>query len=262
MKRKRKHHHEEEHDGGERWLVSYADFITLLFAFFVVMYATSTKNTEKEKKFEDSIRQNMSLGAGPGAGAGSGSAQSAAPSANIAQQEGMAPSGQMQQQSRLANNADVQEKMESEITEKMTGEEKKLVTSVRHDLFGVRMSLAASTVFPTASAKIKREALPALDKVAQIMKKSSFKMLVEGHTDDQPLAPGSGFDSNWELASARATQVVRYLTKVRGISPDRLAAVSYADQRPLTPNVDEESRAKNRRIEILFITGDSPYDDF
>lgn len=257
--KKRSHDH-EEHENSERWLVSYADFITLLFAFFVVLYATSSQNKEKEKQFEESIRETMKLpqaeGGGGGGGAGSGAA------ANMGTQAGFEPGGGSTAQSRLANNADLQEKLEKEVSEKMSPEERKTVISLRHDLFGVRMSLAASSVFPTGSAKIRREALPTLDKIAQMMKASTFKMLVEGHTDDQPIAPGGSFDSNWELASARATQVVRYLAKVHAIPEARLAAVSYADQRPLAPNTTEENRTQNRRIEILFITGESPYDEF
>lgn len=256
MKRK---HDSEEHENAERWLVSYADFITLLFAFFVVLYATSNQNIEKEKEFEESIRENMKLPAAMGAGAGGGAGDASTATLGSPTSGLESPSGA---NSKLANAADMQESLEKEITQKMTEDEKKIVTSLRHDMFGVRMSLAASSFFPAGSAKLKREALPTLDKIAQLLKSNQAKLLVEGHTDDQPLAPGSEFASNWELASARATQVVRYFTKVQQIPASRLAAVSYADQRPLAPNVDEASRSRNRRIEILVITADSPFDDF
>lgn len=259
MRRKSKAH--EEHENHERLLVSYADFITLLFAFFVVLYATSSQNVEKEKKFEESIRENLKLPASGAPGGGGGGPGGGAPT--LAQQAGLeTPRASADSQERLASNAEYQEKLEKEIGGKFTDAEKQTVTSLRHDLFGVRMSLAASMLFPTGSAKIRREALPVLDKIAQLMKGNQFKMLVEGHTDDQAIPAGGQFDSNWELGSARATQVVRYLAKVHSIPESRLAAVSYADQRPLAPNKDEESRAKNRRIEILFVTGDSPFDEF
>jgi chemotaxis protein MotB len=262
MKRKNRRHKHEEHENHERWLVSYADFITLLFAFFVVLYATSSQNTEKEKQFEESIRESMKLPATQGIGGAAGAGGSAASAPTLAQQAGIETPAQNSTQARLAANAELQEKLEKEVEEKMNGDEKQAVSSLRHDMFGVRMSLAASTLFPTGSAKLRREALPVLEKIAQMMKTSAFKMLVEGHTDDQPIIPGGEYDSNWELASARATQVVRYLAKVHGIPESRLAAVSYADQRPLVPNINDQNRTKNRRIEILFITGDSPYDDF
>lgn len=260
MRRKSKSH--EEPENHERWLVSYADFITLLFAFFVVMYATSSQNTEKEKQFEESIRESLKLPASTGGGGGGGGpGGGAAPT--LAQQAGLeSPRGASDSQERLASNAEYQEKLEKEIGAKFSDGEKQAVTSLRHDLFGVRVSLAASMIFPTGSAKIRREALPVLDKIAQLMKGNQFRMLVEGHTDDRPIEPGGSFDSNWELGSARATQVVRYLAKVHGIPESRLAAVSYADQRPLAPNTTEDNRARNRRIEILFVTGDSPFDEF
>lgn len=252
--------HQEEHENAERWLVSYADFITLLFAFFVVLYATSSQNVEKEKKFEESIRESMRLpGSATGGGVGSGNG-----AVGAGAQMGMTGfEGTSRVQSQLAQAAEAQENLEQEIAKQMNGEEKKLISNLRHDLFGVRMSLAASGFFPVGSAKLKREVLPVLDKLAKILKKGSRKMLVEGHTDDQPLVPGSEFESNWELASARATQVVRYFAKVHQIPASRMAAVSYADQRPLVPNVDEVSRAKNRRIEILLMTAtENPFEDF
>lgn len=259
-KRTKKH---EEHENHERWLVSYADFITLLFAFFVVLYATSSQNTEKEKQFEESIRESLKLPGGASGSPGAGGSGGGGAAQTLAQQAGLEtprPGGDGQE--RLANNADTQEKMEKEIGQKFSGEEKAVVTSLRHDMFGVRMSLAASMLFPTGSAKMRREAMPIMDKIAQLMKGNQFKMLVEGHTDDQPIPAGGQYDSNWELGSARATQVVRYLSKVHGVPEARLAAVSYADQRPLVPNTSEENRMKNRRIEILFVTGESPFDEF
>jgi chemotaxis protein MotB len=109
---------------------------------------------------------------------------------------------------------------------------------------------------PSGGAKLRRPALGSLDKIAQILKRAPNRVIIEGHTDDTPVASGSDFDSNWELASIRATSVVRYLVKVHGIDPGRLSAVSYADTRPLAPNNSEDSRARNRRIEILIVNGD------
>lgn len=249
---KRKAH---EHENHERWLVSYADFITLLFAFFVVMYATSTQNTEKEKKFENSIRENFKLPSSPGGGAMGGNGANS--------QDGEASgSGPDKAHANLVRAAELQEKYEKKISEQNDEDLKKIAASLRHDAIGVRMSLAASSFFPSGSAKIKPSALRTLNKLGELLKNSSYRVLVEGHTDDQPVAKDSGYESNWELGSARATQVVRYLAKVSGVDPQRMAAMSYADQRPLVKNTSEENRAKNRRIEILILTGDNPYDDF
>lgn len=265
MKRRRRKAH-EEHENHERWLVSYADFITLMFAFFVVLYATSTQNAEKEEKFEKSIREELSMpatgsgGQGGGlAGANGGLGSSMSKNANPNMPD---PEGASKQHSRMVASADLQEKIEEKISS--SGEAlKEAVGNLRHDAVGVRMSLAASSFFPSGSAKLKRESLQILDKVAEILKSTPHKLLIEGHSDNQPVAPGSGFETNWELSSARASQVIRYLEKVHGINPKRMAAMSYADQRPVVPNTTDANRAKNRRIEILILSGDgAQYEEF
>lgn len=266
---KRKAH--EEHENHERWLVSYADFITLLFAFFVVLYATSTQNTEKEKKFEKSIREEMKMpseegsgvnGSGGGlAGANGGLGSSMSRNANPNMPD---PQGPPAYHNRVVASAELQEKLENKMASAMAQQELKSIGTLRHDAIGVRMSLAAETFFPSGSAKLKKDALQTLDKIAEMLKSTSNRLLIEGHTDNVPLAPGTGFETNWELSSARASQVIRYLAKVHGINPKRMAAMSYADQRPLVPNDSPENRAKNRRIEILILNGEngSPYDEF
>lgn len=237
--KKNKH---EEHDNHERWLVSYADFITLMFAFFVIMYATSNNNLEKQKKFEESVRANLNLVVSAGEGGGRPGSK--------AHREDVANS-LMEIFSRNVPPEELEEAVEKEIDKKFAEKaQQQPVPKVHHDVMGVRITLAASSFFPTASFKLKREALPALDEVASILKQTNRRLIIEGHTDDQPFL-GPGGETNWELASLRATSVVRYLTKVHGIAAQRLAAVSYADQKPLVSNATEDGRAQNRRIEIL-----------
>jgi chemotaxis protein MotB len=154
---------------------------------------------------------------------------------------------------RGVGNRELEDYIDRLLEKRMTKEERKLVvSSMRHDAMGVRISLAAATFFPAGSAKMRLPALKSLDKIAEILARSNRKIIIEGHTDDLPVVGGQ-FESNWELASLRATSVVRYLTKIHGISPQRLAAISYADTRPIVPNTNEESRAQNRRIEILIV---------
>lgn len=224
----------EEPENHERWLISYADFITLLFAFFVVMYATSTNNVEKQKSFEDSVRATLNLGSSLGSNVGTNSA---------------AGKGK----SEIPQDEDLDEYVERELEKRFPKAAKdQSIAGVRHDLMGLKITLAASAFFPVGSAKIKKEALPALDRVGEILKRSERKIIVEGHTDDQTYVGPSG-ETNWELASNRATSVVRYLIKIHRLDPHRMAAISYADQKPLAANDTEENRAKNRRIEILLV---------
>ncbi len=238
----RRHKKHEEHENHERWLVSYADFITLMFAFFVVLYATSTQNEEKEKKFEESIRSQMRMNT-PGGGKTSDNGGLFGVIVD--------PLEAIQQQ-RLGNS-DLEEVMDKLLDRALSEEEKKqAVNGLRHDGSGVRISLSASTFFPVGSAKLKLAALKSLDKIAPMLLQSKRKIIVEGHTDDIATVGGQ-YESNWELASLRATSVVRYLLKFHGIDPSRIAAISYADTRPLVPNTTDENRAKNRRIEILVV---------
>lgn len=239
MSRKKPH---AEHENHERWLVSYADFITLLFAFFVVMYATSTQNQDKQKKFESSFQTQLRL-LGQG---GTGDEPSGANSGQLIQVADLFTS-------KNVGNGELQDYVARLLQKTMTEEEKKTtIEELRHDAEGVRIVLAAATFFPSAKAKLKRPALQALDKIARMLKSAPQQIRIEGHTDDEPVA-ASEFESNWELGASRATSVVRYFIKVHGFDPTRLAATSFADTRPLVPNTTPENRAKNRRIEILIV---------
>jgi chemotaxis protein MotB len=235
----------EEHENHERWLVSYADFITLLFAFFVVLYATSTQNQEKKKEFQSSLRTELRLMGAGGAG----------------DQEGGGLMGEIIEpidlfQKRNIGNVELQDYVEKLLQKNLTEEERKLaIGGLRHDTMGVRISLAASTFFPSGQAKLRRPALSAMDKIAKFLKAAPNKIVIEGHTDDLPLV-GGDFESNWELGAVRATSVVRYLTKVHGFDPSRLSAISYADTKPLVPNNSDQNRAQNRRIEILIVNNE------
>ncbi len=235
-----RHARHEEHENHERWLVSYADFITLLFAFFVVLYATSTQNEQKEKQFEESVKQSLNIVAqGVGAGQASGSAGTV-----IEPFEGYSKN----------SSTDISEALNQYLEEQLGPDKKqRAVASIKHDAMGVKIQLAASEYFPVGSAKLKANSLAALTRIGLLLKHTKNKIVIEGHTDDLPLE-NSSFESNWELASHRATTIVRYLIKAHGIDAKRLAAVSYADQKPIVANDSPENRAKNRRIEILLLS--------
>lgn len=244
MAKKRKKH--EEHENHERWLVSYADFITLLFAFFVVMYATSTANEEKQKEFEESIKLNLRL-------AGNGSSNSNGNAIEDAIAELVMPVGNYP---KKGGPQEVEDFVERSLDKSMDGQQKKqAIQDIYHDSVGVRIALAASTFFPEGSAKLKMSALTSLDKVADLLKTNKKRIIIEGHTDDVPIA-GQLFPSNWELAGGRATAVVRYFVKYHNLDPKRFVALSYGDQKPIVPNDNDEHRSMNRRIEIFIITDD------
>ncbi len=150
--------------------------------------------------------------------------------------------------------------MEQVVEKKLTKDEKEKVQfELREDAFGVRVSLDASAMFDSGSTAMKKETLAIFDKVADLLKESNKNLVVEGHTDNQPISTAI-YPSNWELAAARASTIVRYLIKVHSIAPSKLAAVSLADQRPVASNDTEVGRKKNRRIEILLTTKNTSMD--
>ncbi len=243
---RRKNDHEEP-ENHERWLVSYADFITLLFAFFVVMYATSNNNQEKQKSFENSVRVNLKL-QGSGNGSGSGAEKGDLGGENSADviipMEGFPPRG---------GPGETQEYVSRFIDKKLDASDKEKIQELRHDAIGVRIALASSQFFNPGGTKIKVNALQALDKLANLLKETDRKIVIEGHTDNTAVSKEASYESNWELASLRATSIVKYLIKYHQMDPKRLSAISYADTRPLKSNDSEEGRSQNRRIEIYLI---------
>ena len=253
--RKSKH---EEHENHERWLVSYADFITLLFAFFTVLYATSQQDTAKEKEFEKSIRRSFVALSIAGAG-GAVAEDSGLPRANLVHEA--KSGGEIEAfPGRRAGTEEVEDYVQRRMRREMTDEEyAKTVQGVRHDAIGVRIQLASSTLFPPGSADLRPEAMGALDKLGALLKASNRRVIIEGHTDDEPIRTAR-FPTNWELSASRATKIVRYLSARHHIDESRMAAVAYASNKPIAPNNSEANRARNRRIEILIATG-APGDD-
>lgn len=243
---------QEEPESHDRWLVSYADFITLLFAFFVVMYATSTNNQEKQKSFEQSVRVNLKLGGvgantSDGAPAGEGMMQGNETKDAVIPLEGF-PRGK--------GPGETQDYINRFLDKKLDQESKDKIQNVRHDAVGVRISLASAQFFNPGGTKLRVSALKALSQIAELLKDNTRKVIIEGHTDNMPVAKNAEYDSNWELGSLRATSIVRYLIRYHQIDPSRLAAISYADTRPINKNDSEEGRSQNRRIEIYIVLED------
>src|SRR5437868_12837062 len=172
----RKRH--EDYENHERWLVSYADFITLLFAFFVVMYATSTNNIDKQKEFENSVRVNLKLGAAEKSSNGAPDAGEII--AEYIQGKDGGPEG-FPQKGSTAEAADYATRYLGKQMDAAT--KKELGLEVRHDAMGVRVSLAASSVFPEGEFKMKRSSLKVLNQLGELLSQTNKKIIIEGHTD-------------------------------------------------------------------------------
>jgi chemotaxis protein MotB len=240
----------EEHENHERWLVSYADLITLLFAFFVVMYATSSNNQEKQKQFQESVRTNLKLVGGGGNGDAD---HNGAQEGNVGGTDAGDSFVNLEGFPSRGGPAEVQQFINREMDKKLEPSDKEKIQELRHDALGVRIELASSQFFLPGGVKLKLNALKTLDRIAEILKLTNKKIVIEGHTDSQPVSNDAPYESNWELSSLRATSIVRYLIKYHQIEPARLSAISYADTRPIDDNSTEKGRARNRRIEIYLI---------
>jgi chemotaxis protein MotB len=247
MPRRAKH---EEHENHERWLVSYADFITLLFAFFVVMYAISTLNEGKYRVLADALLQAFRKDAVV-------TAQSTG-LAPINRTTTAAPSRPARAPLDPLRKAKAQKMRE--LADRITELMKPLVQSgqVRMTYLphGLAVEINASVLFAPGQAMLQPDSLPALDAVARLLVDLPQEVRVEGHTDNLPIA-SAVFPSNWELSSARASSVVR-LFLTAGVAPARLAAVGYADNKPVDSNDTLEGRARNRRVTLMILENLAP----
>jgi chemotaxis protein MotB len=225
-----------EHVNHERWLVSYADFITLLFAFFTVLYATAQTDSGKVNKFVGAVDRAFSAGI---FSAGSNELMFA--------QEGNVTGREIID---LGMNLKDIEKKISQTLEK-SGAAGDAIKLERH-AEGLTLILQTRSFFAPGSDILKPEALSLLPGVVDVLKKSKQRLRVEGHTDDMPIH-NAFFASNWELSTGRALAVLHFLTR-NGIAPQRLTVAGMAEHQPLRPNTTQEGRSRNRRVEIVILS--------
>lgn len=244
----RRRRHEEEHENHERWLVSYADFITLLFAFFVVMYSLSSVNEGKYRVLSDSMVQafrNVTIN--------ESGEQIVLPTTSIIPtrpitQPGPPASENVVEQRRREVAREMRD-MADEIRRVLSPLTQSGQVKVTEGAFGVSVEINASLLFEAGEAALGAEAVSALEAVAQVLAPAAFPITVEGHTDNVPISTFR-FPSNWELSAVRASTVARLFID-EGVGPDRLTAAGYADQRPVAGNDSEEGRSRNRRVTVL-----------
>lgn len=249
MARKKKH---PEHVSHERWLVSYADFITLLFAFFVVMFAVSQVDSRKLGRFVESVNVAFQLqGLFPNS-VGSPLPGSASGNAVVAPLVAPRPSV-LTHESPGRSATSIHKEMQDKVAELGAGE----IVELRYDGSGVVVSLSEQGFFRPGSAVVRHESLDLLRKLVEPWRELEYPISVEAHTDDSPIR-AIEYPSNWELSSARATVLVRLLVDEAGFDPSRLSATGCAEFRPLEDNSTLEGRARNRRVELLLRTEKAP----
>lgn len=237
---------EEEPDNHERWLVSYADFITLLFAFFVVMYAVSSINDDKVRKASNALTTAF------------GRLPAVSPPARdrVAPDLPLLPRHSIYR-SRLNDNVIRREK------ERLTIIARDLLTAlaplasqgkvkVTQGMRGITVEINASVLFAPGDAKLSASSVEALSAVATVLKNDSHAIQVEGHTDSDPIR-NALYPSNWELSAVRASSVVRLFIE-NGVADLRLTAIGHGANRPVDSNDTPEGRLRNRRVQLLILS--------
>jgi chemotaxis protein MotB len=240
--------HEEEHENHERWLVSYADFITLLFAFFVVMYAISSVNEGKYHVLSNALGIAFS---GPKQQAPV-QHDAAGPSHPIV------PLNLRKPQRNTANDVTVKREKEhmTTIARELLKAMAPLVSQgkvrVTQSKRGVSVEINASVLFAPGEAKLSPQSERTLRAVAEVLTKVDNNLQIEGHTDNVPISTPM-FPSNWELSSARASSVVRLFLE-SGIDEKRMVAVGHAANEPVDTNDTPEGRLRNRRVQLMILS--------
>lgn len=233
--------HQEEHENHERWLVSYADFITLLFAFFVVMYSISSINEGKYRIFSESLD-----------GVFNQADRSFKP-INVGDERPRAHASEGE--SHLDRNADSNaeidplERIAASVRDSFGGLIDARQLTVRGNEMWIEIELKSSLLFPSGDALPNDSAFEIVEKIAKILAPYENPIQVEGFTDNLPISTAQ-YPTNWELSSARAASIVRMLA-MDGVHPGRLAAVGYGEFQPIADNATADGRAMNRRVVLV-----------
>jgi len=271
MARKKKH---EEHVNAEAWAIPYGDLVTLLFALFTVMYAMSSVNEGKFRVLSDSMiaafrgapksLKPINIGDKETGKGGDKPLAGVAPTVLLklpeAHPDGAHTPDHPTDAVAVKNAADmvpgVLVRMERQVQDAMQALiDAKMVTVKRESLW-LEVQINTDILFPSGSSGFSTQALPVLDKLAEVLRPFPNPIRVEGHTDDRPIRTSS-FPSNWELSAARAASVVHEFTKA-GVDPLRLEIVGFGEYHPLQPNDSVAGRNANRRVTILVLEQSFP----
>ncbi|WP_259454671.1 flagellar motor protein MotB [Legionella taurinensis] len=228
IKMRRKKNKAVQHEDTHRWMVSYADFITLLFAFFVVMYAISSVNVSKYKALSEGMNSAFN----------SKGVDRAPVQFSTNSKEGKALLEMKGSESEQFN-----------ALEKSLSELQDPDMNIHSDNGWVELDIKAGALFDSGSADLKPAGIVKLMKIAEIIKKVPYPIALEGYTDNVPINTPQ-FPSNWELSTARAAALARVLT-IYGVDPSKITVTGYGEQYPVADNTTEDGRAKNRRVNLI-----------
>jgi len=267
---RKKHEEHEEHVNHERWLITYADMITLLMVLFIVLFAIGQTDLAKFQALKTGLQQSLGGSSGSpvlagGAGNLGGTPTALSPlvpnlsanatPASVLQQKALAAlqSQDAAQQAQLAERQSLtttQAALQAALNAKGLGSSVKFQLDSR----GLVVTIVTDQVlYDTDSAVLQPKGEEILGSIAPTLATLPNDVVIEGHTDDQPVT-GGPYASNWELSTARATAVLRYLVDSLHLNPQRLSAAGYGPERPLVPNTSDANRAINRRVEAVILS--------
>ena len=253
MARRKKH---AEHANHERWLISYADFITLMFAFFVVMFASSQTDKTKVEQISSAVKEALEHGGVPTVvheimggtvdDKGRGNAMMKGPGGS----QKMIPNKTEIPESKVA----VTDLMPSMVylNSVLAEEIKAGKVEVHLDARGLVVSLRQAAFFPSGGDEIALSGMPSIGKIAKIVHDLPNPVRLEGHTDSVPIHTQK-FPSNWQLSTARSIAMLQVFTAQYGIPDDRFAVAGYAETKPIDTNESAEGRTHNRRVDIVIL---------
>jgi chemotaxis protein MotB len=258
MARKNKKH--AEHENHERWLITYADLITLLLIFFVILYSMSKIDKAKYtviaqslafqfKKADTVVPKGTTGIADPGTGVDGNQAKKNPDKISRTEKEQAIAEQEAEQEKKEQELQDLLKKIQNYVTDQNLQSQVSAADKER----GISITLNDLFLFDSGKADLKPAAFPVLEKLASLFPTLNTKISIEGHTDNQPLNTGSLYRDNWGLSSARSLSVTRYFIDVSRLNPKTIIGTYYADTAPVAENDTAEHRQQNRRVEIIVL---------
>lgn len=260
MARRGKKH--EEHVNHERWLITYADLITLLLVFFIIMYAMSKVDVQKYSVLAQALNMQFQkadsvLDKGFGV---SGQMTPKQGDAQTPKNQNQSQDDQKEEKDKTKPEENEKEKREKELQDLLKqvqayikDQNLEAQVSASDTERGVAITLNDLFLFDLGKADLKTASFPILQKLASLIPTLNSKVSIEGHTDNLPLATGSPFKDNWGLSFARSLSVLRYFSDTAKLDNNKFIATAYADTMPKVANTSDENRSKNRRVEIIVL---------
>ncbi|WP_032121963.1 flagellar motor protein MotB [Clostridium amazonitimonense] len=224
---------------GDEWIATYSDTITLLLTFFILLYSFSSVDQQKLKQISTALQSVLNGNGG-------------VTILEFNTTSGNAPIVGESTEQEINENLPNEENMYNKVKEFIDENNLSSTVQITQDERGIIIQLRDNILFESAKADIREDSKVILDKINSLINTFPNAIIVEGHTDNLPINTFK-FESNWELSTTRAVNVVRYFVETKGQNPARFSAAGYGEYQPMAPNDSNENRAKNRRVNILIV---------